>query len=103
MIAECSQDLGSVRRYCRRMSNPGAKHRSTDPELGELLPERAFVVEFRSGGTTGPGEPPLSGRVEHVVSGKAARFESGKELLAFVRSVLQSGAQTKGGPPDGQP
>jgi hypothetical protein len=72
------------------MSNPGANHRSTDSDLPELLPERAFVVEFRDGGTIGPDESPLRGRVEHVVSGKAARFESAGELLDFVRNVLRS-------------
>ena len=75
------------------MSNPHASHRPTDAELPELLPERAFVVEFR-GGTMGFDEPPLSGRVEHVVSGKAAHFESADELLDFVRGVLRS-AQVK--------
>lgn len=72
------------------MSNRGVNDRSTDSDLPELLPERAFVVEFRGGGTKGREEEPLSGRVEHVVSGKAARFESAGELLDFVRGVLGS-------------
>ena len=76
------------------MSNPGANHRSTDAEFPELLPERAFVVEFRGVGPIGPDEAPLSGRVEHVVSGKATHFESADELLAFVSGVLRS-AQLK--------
>jgi hypothetical protein len=88
IIAECSQDLGPAHRYCRGMSNPGPNHRSTDPDLPELPPERAFVVEFRDVGTIGPDESALSGRVEHVVSGRAARFESAGELLDFVRGVL---------------
>ena len=76
------------------MSIPDLIDRSPDSELPELLPERAFVVEFRGSGSTGLDEPPLSGRVEHVVSGKAARFESATELLDFVRSVLRSCRQT---------
>lgn len=75
------------------MLNPGANHRSTDSEVPELLPERAFVVEF-CGGMTGPNGPSLSGRVEHVVSGKAARFDSAAELLDFVSGVLHASAQT---------
>jgi len=101
MIAECFQDLGPARRYCGCMSNPGVDDRSTDSELPELLPDRAFVVEFRGRNAMG-GDEPLSGRVEHVVSGKAARFESAGELLDFVRGVLQSCAQTKGEDPRGQ-
>jgi hypothetical protein len=96
MIAECFQDLGPARRYCGCMSNPDVSDPSTNSELAELLPERAFVVEFRGGGSTGLDAPPLSGRVEHFVSGKAARFESAGELLDFVRGVLRSCAQTKG-------
>ena len=66
------------------------------------MPERAFVVEFRGSSSTGLDELPLSGRVEHVVSGKAARFESAGELLNLVRDVLRSCAQTKGKDPHGR-
>ncbi|HVO25173.1 MAG TPA: hypothetical protein VMW56_16250 [Candidatus Margulisiibacteriota bacterium] len=72
------------------MSHPGVNDRSTESELPELPPERAFVVEFRRGHARALEEGPLSGRVEHVVSGKAARFESAGELLDFVRNVLRS-------------
>jgi hypothetical protein len=73
-----------------RMSNRGDTGRSTAADLPALLPERAFVVEFSSGGGTAP-EHHLSGRVEHVVSGQAARFASAGELLEFVQGVLRSG------------
>jgi hypothetical protein len=51
-----------------------------------LSTDRAFVVQFR----TQPSEAPLAwdGRVEHVVSGQAARFHSPEELLAFLHRVL---------------
>jgi hypothetical protein len=52
-----------------------------NPVVSELRPEGAFVVEFRL-------DAGLTGRVEHIVSGRAARFESEGELLAFVRTVL---------------
>ena len=81
---------------------PDTNHRPIDSDLPDLLPERAFVVEFRGSSATGLDEPPLSGRVEHVVSGKAARFESAGELLSFVRDVLRSCAQTKGEAAHGQ-
>ena len=51
-----------------------------------LPSNRAFVVQFRGEAT---GAPPYgSGRVEHVVSGQAALFDSAEELLAFMASVL---------------
>jgi hypothetical protein len=51
-----------------------------------LSTDRVFVVQFR----TQPSEAPLAwdGRVEHVVSGQAARFHSPEELLAFLHRVL---------------
>jgi len=52
-----------------------------NPVVPDLLPERAFVVEFRL-------DAGFAGRVEHIVSGRATRFESEGELLAFVRAVL---------------
>jgi len=57
-------------------------------DVPALLPERAFVVEF-SGDEATAADDRLSGRVEHVVSGQAARFESPGELLEFVRGVLR--------------
>ena len=36
----------------------------------------------------------LSGRVEHVTSGRRARFGSDRELRDFVSSILQGGSVT---------
>jgi hypothetical protein len=44
------------------------------------------VVQFRA---RPAGAPPCwEGRVEHLVSGQVARFQSMEELLAFMRHVL---------------
>jgi hypothetical protein len=51
-----------------------------------LLPEWAFVVQFRVGTNLDQGR--LDGRVEHVVSGQATRFHSLEELLAFMTRIL---------------
>jgi hypothetical protein len=59
-----------------------------NPVVPDLLPEGAFVVEFRL-------DAGLTGRVEHIVSGRAARFASEGELLAFVRTVLAPGGRVK--------
>jgi hypothetical protein len=46
----------------------------------------AFVVQFRV--ETDVERDRFAGRVEHVVSGQATRFQSLEELLAFVARVL---------------
>jgi hypothetical protein len=51
-----------------------------------LSPERAFVVQFREGSHT--EAEPWAGRVEHVRTGEARRFESREELLAFIARLL---------------
>ena len=56
-----------------------------------LSPVRAFVVQFREE-TEGTGRH-FTGRVEHMITGHATRFESLEELQAFfvrVLSTLQS-------------
>ena len=76
------------------MPNPCDTDRSTAADVPALLPERAFVVEFSSDGTTARDDD-LSGRVEHVVSGQAARFASAGELLEFVQGVLRARKPTR--------
>jgi hypothetical protein len=51
-----------------------------------LLPEWAFVVQFRV--ETDMEHSRMEGRVEHVVSGQATRFQSLEELLTFMTRVL---------------
>jgi hypothetical protein len=51
-----------------------------------LPAEHAFVVQLSS--TATGTRASLSGRVEHVASGRAAHFETLDELLAFIRQVL---------------
>lgn len=51
-----------------------------------LSVHRAFVVQFHSDTAVEQGH--LAGRVEHVVSGQAADFQSLDTLLAFIAQVL---------------
>ena len=51
-----------------------------------LLPEWAFVIQLCVGMDMEHGR--MEGRVEHVVSGQATRFQSLEELLAFMTRVL---------------
>ena len=60
-----------------------------------LLPQHAFVVQFRAGTQVETGQ--LRGRVEHIVSRQATTFESLEELLAFMARVLQEGQDASTG------
>jgi hypothetical protein len=59
------------------------------PELQRtppLSPQRAFVVQFHADTEFNAG--PVSGRVEHVVSGEVAAFSSLEALLGFMARIL---------------
>jgi hypothetical protein len=53
-----------------------------------LSVHRAFVVQFRSDTAVEQGH--LAGRVEHVVSGQAADFQSLEMLLGVIAQVLRA-------------
>lgn len=56
------------------------------PQSQPSLPtNRASLVQFRTPSTRAS---PYEGRVEHVVSGQVARFQSLEELLTFMMHVL---------------
>jgi hypothetical protein len=57
-----------------------------------FAPAQAFVVQF--GRETVVDTGCLAGRVEHVVSGKVARFQSLDELVAFMTEVLREVVET---------
>ncbi len=59
---------------------------SSTGEPSPLLPQWAFVVQFRA--ETDVERGTCTGRVEHVVSGQATHFASLEELLAFIARVL---------------
>jgi hypothetical protein len=52
-----------------------------------LRPEHAFVVQFGPATQVDAGQ--VEGRVEHLVSRQATRFQSLEALLAFVSRVLR--------------
>jgi hypothetical protein len=60
---------------------------SGNTSLPELPAERAFVVQFRAPAPRHAFQ--VAGRIEHVVSGRAGRFDSWEELRGFVEDVLQ--------------
>jgi len=66
---------------------PLASHPAATQGEPPLSPQLAFVVQFRE------GPAPWTGRVEHVTSGRAARFRSVEELWAFMTRVVGEGAE----------
>jgi hypothetical protein len=52
-----------------------------------LRPEHAFVVQFGPATQVDAGQ--VGGRVEHLVSRQATRFQSLEALLAFISRVLR--------------
>jgi hypothetical protein len=85
MIAQCSQDWGPGSGYDASMSNH-REDRLTPADIPTLSPRGAFVVECGSGEAVSGDR--LSGRVEHIVSGRATSFQSSSQLLAFMHAVL---------------
>jgi len=57
-------------------------------DLRALPIRRAFVVQLHA--ETDLAQGLIRGRVEHVVSGQAARFQTLEELLAFLSRTLQA-------------
>ena len=55
-------------------------------EHAALSPHRAFVVQFRDATADTPNM--FGRRVEHVVSGQAAHFDSARQLTRFIRKML---------------
>ena len=51
----------------------------------------AFVIHFREGTDIEAGR--VEGKVEHIASFKASRFQSLDELLAFVARILAEGKE----------
>lgn len=54
-----------------------------------LSVHRDFVVQFRL--ATNPSQGQWMGRVEHVASGQATRFDTLDELMSFIARVLDQG------------
>ena len=54
----------------------------------QLSAHRAFVIQFDA--TTAIERGEVVGRVEHVVSGQAIRFQSVETLMAFIAQILRA-------------
>jgi hypothetical protein len=68
-------------------SNRLARLQADRAPRAALPAERAFVVQVRADADLAMGR--IQGRVEHVISGAAARFESTEELVDCMRDALR--------------
>jgi hypothetical protein len=72
---------------------------SSSPCSGNATsPERAFVVQIASVHAAETGM--ISGRVEHMLSGECAYFETQRQLIDFFRSVLTTNSNRAGASSD---
>ena len=71
-----------------RASQPTLQASLTPEPERPLSPARAFVVQFRE--NAGAAGERFTGRAEHIITGRSARFESPEELLAFFGLVLSA-------------
>jgi hypothetical protein len=79
-----------------RMKNRGPVDDGSETSLADPSPEaipelpawKAFVVQFSRDTGTKPGV--LSGRVEHLSSGRRARFNTPEELLMSFERLLEA-------------
>ena len=71
---------------------------SPSHQSGPFAIQHAFVVQFA--GHAASDTEGLAGRIEHIVSGKAARFQSGESLLAFIMQMLEAYHSPDSGEPD---
>ena len=65
-----------------------------DTSHSRISRRRAFVVQYGDDARLEQGE--VCGRVEHVDTGRSARFSSQRELDAFVLEVLKESAREFG-------
>ncbi len=63
------------------------------PSTPPLTPDAAFVVQLHS--LPQEKSRTMSGRVEHVVTGRHAKFESATELLDFLGGISATPAPRK--------
>jgi hypothetical protein len=61
--------------------------------MNRLPHANAFVIQFRSDADLETS--PMGGRVEHVVSGRTATFESVQELPDLLRRMLSEARQAE--------
>jgi len=78
--------LGCMRRMIAQRTGRRRPAASANAEAPTLPVYKAFVVQFTRETRTHTGT--FAGRVEHISSGRRARFTSPQELLAVLTKML---------------
>ena len=81
-----SATLGIVANERRAGKGAAVTERDLPPEASELPTAKAFVIRLTR--ETGPSLEPFAGRVEHVASGRRARFGDFAAFRAAVTRLL---------------
>jgi hypothetical protein len=68
------------------MTNPASGHATATGAVTARSRDAAFVIHLTDVGAE-PGDQ-AHGRVEHVTTGRATRFDSVDELMLFMRQTL---------------
>jgi hypothetical protein len=68
-----------------------SKGRCSQPAMSGLRPDTAFLIQFRT--NSGPTTDKLTGRIEHVSSGKAVNFGSLKDVPELLQRMLKEHEQ----------
>jgi hypothetical protein len=72
----------------------GAESPTPDPAHTPALPyAKAFVVQFSA--ETDPRRGTVTGRMEHLQTGRRSRFASADELLAWIMAMLAGADATR--------
>jgi len=92
-MSKVRQDSSGRSRQAAAVAKEDDRRADTNVDSHRFPPQRAFVVQLSAAEDSGK---PTRGRVEHVVSGRSARFESLEALAEFFGQVLAS-ESTEGG------
>ncbi len=66
---------------------------SQGPDRAALPADRAFVVQLRA--DADPARGVVSGRVEHILSGASAPFDSLEQLVDWIRDAVASSVRSR--------
>jgi hypothetical protein len=71
------------------------RRRYSQRAMNGLRPDTAFLVQFRT--NSDPATDKLTGRIEHVSSGKTETFESLKDVPKLLRRMLKDSRRIDSG------
>jgi hypothetical protein len=86
MVGGTARLLAATPQGATQLYRSGGPMKLQPPDDQPFPVQRAFVVQVHA--TAAVAQGPLTGRVEHVLSGQAVHFQTVDDLLAFIARVL---------------